>query len=607
MFNANPKSALVILFLCTILNTHVQLPQALPVSGRKSSPSFYNFRIDGELVRVPLGQPNGFLKDALSDNGAAGSNTPSNFVKLAVAERTDMAPSTFAGNSFIGYDSRTGSPVLNSAFEKVRKVSVVNSTYSENAYAMDFDSSSQEKLNKVAVGIGGAFMGAGLGLDISSASMMKTEGTTVKIRAMMRQDIRTEGISTFDDTEVVFKKEASDLLVNNPEAFMSLYGTHAIISKTYGCMSTLEGVYHFSSTEKTDSFKTTISAGLDVGIFSLGASTEIENTAKKTDSKFAFTATLQGDVTGIRPNNTVSLPSWAEALQKNFQNECQLSDSIAIKYVTALSWNVIENYIKTKHASLLPALTVNDFTNIALGARRNNAVIMGYNRFIVGAPGFGEVQWVSNMGTGACVANAGMERDPLLGPHGSIVLMQKETLKAAKSWLPAYAMAKGNLTSQDLSMYALKYAFVDANANVEKYARLTNQARAYFTLKFPSHPKQKPLSFSIYNLNFNICYSKKTNSFSRIAYDESCPLDAADANDRSVRLALNTGKAPSSAGVLSYKVRDNKGVLQTGTITAYNTKSISFGEKSGSISALVTPQEGLEMNELGYVPCSFRI
>ena len=587
-----------VLLFSTVLVLILGQSRSAPTSD---STEFYHFRAGDDTFQIPLVSPRKFAEGVFSGSSA------DDYIQLATVSGTSMDPTTFSGASFIGYDSRSGSPVLRSAFEDVGQLSVVEQTYSERRYAMVYDAKSQENINKVAVGVGGAFMGVGIGIDVSSATEMKTVGKSVQVRALLRQDIRTERIPTLDT--VVLKSDALNLMTNDPTKFMEQYGTHAIVSKTYGCMSSLDGLYTFSSTEKTDVFKTSLKAGLDVGIFSVGVSTDIENKVKQTDSKSTFRASLQGDVTDIRPKGATNLTAWAEALQEEFQSKCQGITGTSVKYVTALSWGAIARSMRNSGSFPKVSISIKDAANIALGNRKNGVVLEGYNTFITTTSAFGIKQWAKHLGPGGCYNATIGEREELLGPHEVLPEMKKQKKNVVKPWLPAEASSKfASLSRTDLAMYALKYATVRANANVFKYVNLVNQGRAFFVLSFPSRKDFKPVTFNIYNLNFKVCFQRKTNKFTMGLHNIACPFDKSDPADSALSIELNTDLEGES-GILSYNVETAEKIdtLGSGTLKAYETTNISLGGKKGQVTAYLEPLKGLKMEQIGYVPCTFRV
>eukprot|EP01135_Chromosphaera_perkinsii_P002078 Nk52_evm12s217 gene=Nk52_evmTU12s217 len=570
------------------------------------------FEVNGLTSTVAVPSPDEFLDIVLGEQTSQSEvndlGNSQSYMFLATSSRnTAMNPALFTNDRFIGYDARIGEPALKSAFAKDLQPDSTATSYSIEQFALSYDSETEAKLDKTAVGVEGGFTGGSANFGLEDSSENSKESKTVKLKVFMRRDIKTVSLP-FGET-IHLKDDAQDLLNKNPMKFLEVYGTHAVASKTYGCISTLEGMFTFDSAADKQKFTLGLGADMTSGSFGAKVSTDIQDIASKSGKSYKLTLTLVGDVTDISPaeGQFSNLMAWATALKQDFSPKCEQlasENKVTVKSIGAFPWSKV---LASSDANI-PSFSIDDMTNISIGNKRKALAQDGYSR-LMDYSGKIDVSYVSNRGHGGCPNEE--SRDELKRAKNSygelnLAQMNLDTL----SWMTKEM--ENNFVN--ISSAKVKAAIYDykhkVNGELVKFARTSNTLYEHFIVEV-LNLADKPivtLRFQTTNPDMKLCVYGDTETKAIIQpRDKPCGNSKEPWGVRTFELKVKS----SEAGILTGTCVDDKNNPVKVTAKPYEAARCQTLEMGGDkvrrgVKLIVKPDVNRPNKiENGFVPCDF--
>ena len=600
-------------FSCLVIFAYALPTHANPVGFLDPTLNFereneLHFNINGETKTLLLPSPKQFYTEIqqLGRNTFLTNitDTQSSFMYLATStQNSAMNPSLFTNDKFVGYNALSGSPSIESAFVDGTDSVICPSTFMDQKFALAYNDDTERGMSKVSIGIEGGFTGGSTEFGLESASESSKESLSVKLKLFLRKDTKVSSLPFGKVIEL--KKDALDLFYNDTERFIMKYGTHAIGSKTYGCISTLEGEYIFGSMEDKHDFAVKVGASGTSGEFSVSASIGIENAASSGKERSDLVVSLKGDISDISPEGGQfnNLTAWAVALQTQFSKQCDQyakENKVTVKSVGTFPWSEL------LHSSAMPPFSIESMTNIAMGNERKSLAIDGYSKLINFGSSIGG-NYIPNRGPGGCWN--GDTRDELHSAFDAVSeLISSANLVYQLGW-PSEVIRKNisNASAEDILGATLEYG-VKANEHVRTFARKSNTLFEDFTVEtfeLGGNPLNS-LAISTRDASYKICVFGDTSSHPvYIPQDEHCPTTAHDFG--TVEVYLNYDGA--QAGILKAScLAENSSEEEDVYFEAYKQVKCLTGKNEAlrGVELNVKPAANYNVEiQNGIVPCDF--
>eukprot|EP01135_Chromosphaera_perkinsii_P003056 Nk52_evm3s234 gene=Nk52_evmTU3s234 len=321
-------------------------------------------------------------KEQPNDHGVKGalqalaSGVPS--IRLAAAKGESLDPVRLE-KRWYSYDTGTDELKFRSPWNENLTEDNISTPDSVNQFSFAYDEETFTKSLQQKIDVKGNFVAVSgeNSLDILNSMSSKTE--KIQMDALIKNGHYTKhiwnSISKYkENPEGLLSDKAYEMIQKEDwQRFFDTYGTHFIVSKEYGCIAHLTGVYEFKNSEEKNSFKDKVSASLKYGSFSVSTSTSIEKLATDTSKESKLEVSATGDyVSLLKVSDPTTLSGWASAF---FSSYGALCETPVLKSVSLVSWADFLSNVKG-------GLVVTDTTLqlISRGVMAQSIAISGYER-----------------------------------------------------------------------------------------------------------------------------------------------------------------------------------------------------------------------------------
>eukprot|EP01135_Chromosphaera_perkinsii_P009781 Nk52_evm3s1892 gene=Nk52_evmTU3s1892 len=401
-------------------------------------------------------------------------------------------PAYFGEKTWIGFNVYDNTFAPNSPWDK-SKLKFEDNPSSNNFMSshLIYDSASLENSLRTKTEVSASYMVFSMSASAEYARSTHVTSTSTSVDVVARHDFRSLNLPmTNADLVAMMTEDAKKLAKNDPSAFVDKYGTHFISMQQYGCMARLQGSYTFDSLETTKDFKTSLSTKFKAGVFSFGSSAEVQTMAKQASENSTFFAQLKGDTFGIHPEEPSKLDSWADALIKNFDKECEANkERHEVKLIGARSWASVLTSIPTDSnldvqniETLMKAKLTQQYTYQGLTAMANYFANLG-----VAKPG--QKQWIEKLGQ-TC-------RDSSFGPYditGPRAVTYSQLLKRADE---VKKLGWSNNEEDIPASERIADFLSEVSDQYKQYVTDANKFIPQVTLKMRHSDSSDPVSYSI--------------------------------------------------------------------------------------------------------------
>ena len=261
--------------------------------------------------------------------------------RMAVADGISLNP-IILEKHWLSYEMGVDEVKLISPWVQNISESRVNTPESVSKFSFQFDEDTLTHSLEQKVEVKGNFVAVAGDESLDILQSTSSETSIAQMKALVKHGSHTvhlwDTIVKYQNNPTAILSSRAKALIDNGEweTFIETYGTHFIVSKEYGCLAELTGVYKFSSKETKDTFKNKAQASAKYGSFSVAVSNSIEKDAKEVDSSITTTIEVKGDnVSQLSVKEPNKLSSWAEAF---FNSYGKLCTSPVLKSVTLVNW-----------------------------------------------------------------------------------------------------------------------------------------------------------------------------------------------------------------------------------------------------------------------------
>eukprot|EP01135_Chromosphaera_perkinsii_P005054 Nk52_evm1s312 gene=Nk52_evmTU1s312 len=324
-------------------------------------------------------------REQTNDHGVKGalqalaSGIPS--IRLAAAKGGSLDPVRLQ-KRWNSYDTGTDELKFRSPWNENVTEDNLSTPYSVSQFSFAYDEETFTKSLQQKIEVTGNFVAVSgeNSLDILNSMSSKTE--KIQMDALIKNGHYTKhiwnSISKYkENPEGLLSDKANEMIQKKDwQGFFDTYGTHFIVSKEYGCIGHLTGVYEFKNPEEKNSFKDKVSASLKYGSFSVPASNSIEKLATETSKESKLEITAKGDyVSLLEVTDPTTLSSWASAF---FSSYGPLCETPVLKSVGLVSW---ADFLSNVRGGLI--VTDTTLQLISRGVTAQSIAISGYERMFL--------------------------------------------------------------------------------------------------------------------------------------------------------------------------------------------------------------------------------